>query len=394
MRCRIIVPHPQPARTQGRFCGDNTVMNDVRSHDPRPPGVDPSCWARITAGLLQRTHLLEAMAQRVYAPTSAATTIALPSALTQGHGAYLPQLHALTPAGGRWLGLMTFDIAPDAQGQWWVLGQCSRAALPDPHAAPPAFWSNALSAWLQRWQSVIPIVGSEAPLWVALLPFSADRNRPLATPEWAPWGLQPARAADFRVRDQRLWLETPEGLRPVHGLINLQGDDVLDPVEQNCDPNAGIAGLFDVVRQGHVVLLNAPGLVFLDTPAWLGFLPSLTQSLLQEPLRMPSITSWWCGEPSVTSIALKRGQDHWIVPTYPDDGLRLHFAPQSVDALTDVQRAAWAQRMRLDGAAHTVQSRWRGQAPWRVLTLIDPDGHGTALPLGPTDAWPQPAPWI
>jgi uncharacterized circularly permuted ATP-grasp superfamily protein len=143
-----------------------------------------------------------------------------------------------------------------------------------------------------------------------------------------------------------------------------------------------------------LVLLNAPGLVFLDTPAWLGFLPALTQSLLLEPLHMPSITSWWCGEPSVARLALERGHDHWIVPTYPDDGLRPHFNPQSVDALSDVQRSAWGQRMREDGAAYTVQSRWHGAAPWRVLTLIDPDGGGSALTLGPTDAWPQPAPWI
>lgn len=369
-------------------------MNEAPSNHPWPPGVAPPAWDDITAGLLQRTHLLEAMARRVYAPVKDAPAIALPSALTQGHGAYLPQLHALTPAGGRWLGLMTFDIAPDETGRWWVLGQCSRAALPDPHAAPPADWSNALTHWLRRWQSVAPHGAGADPLWVVLLPMSNDRARPVTPADWTPWGLYPAHAEHLQVIEQRLWLATPEGLRPVQGLINLQGDDVLDPVEQSCDPQRGIAGLFDVVRHGHVLLLNAPGLVFLDTPAWLGFLPSLTPSLLGEPLQMPSITSWWCGEPGVPPLALRRGHDHWIVPTYPDDGLRPHFAPQSVDALTDVQRAAWAQRMRQDGAAYTVQSRWRGPAPWRVLTLIEPDGRGSALTLGPTAAWPQPAPWI
>jgi uncharacterized circularly permuted ATP-grasp superfamily protein len=368
-------------------------MNEVSSQDPWPPGVGPQAWAQITAGLLQRTRLLEAMAQQVYAPGQSPHT-ALPSALTLGHGAYLPQLHRLAPPGGRWLGLMTFDIAPDANGLWWVLGQCSRASWPEPVSTRPRHPSGPLTQWLQRWQSVAPAAPDVSPLWVALLPATAD---PLATgeqPVWREWGLQPARADQLQVRQGRLWWHHDTGLRPVQGMINLQGDDVLDPLEQTCDPHLGIAGLFGVLRHGQLVLLNAPGLVFLDTPAWLGFLPALTQSLLLEPLRMPSITSWWCGEPSVARLALERGHDHWIVPTYPDDGLRPHFNPQSVDALSDVQRSAWEQRMREDGAAYTVQSRWHGAAPWRVLTLIDPDGGGSALTLGPTDAWPQPAPWI
>jgi uncharacterized circularly permuted ATP-grasp superfamily protein len=368
-------------------------MNEVSAQDPWPPGVGPQTWAKITTGLLQRTRLLEAMARQLYARAPAPAANALPSALTQGHGAYLPQLHALVPPGGRWLGLMTFDIAPDAQGLWWVLGQCSRASWPDPQTAQPSHGTRQLTDWLRRWQASAAGTETDSDLWVALLPTRTDPQHD-ERPIWREWGLHPAHARHLQVRDGRLWLDHDQQQRPVQGLINLQGDDVLDPLEQDCDPHLGIAGLFGVLRHGQLILLNAPGLVFLDTPAWLGFLPALTQNLLNESLSMPSITSWWCGEPGLSATALARGHDHWIVPTYPDDGLRPNFAPQSVDALTDVQRAAWAQRMRQDGASYTVQTRWRGSAPWRVLTLIYPDGGGTALTLGPTEAWPQPAPWI
>ncbi len=368
-------------------------MTDPRINDPWPPGVSPRTWAQITAGLLQRSRLLESMAQQVYAPINDAGARVLPSALTLGHGAYLPQLQALSPPGGRWLGLMTFDIAPDPQGLWWVLGQCSRASLPQVQVGAPSAWTPALNDWLTQWQAVLPAPDREAPLWVALWPSGAEPTLSESSPLGPGGGLHPAQAHQLQVRERRLLLQTPQGLRPVQGLINLQGHDVLDPLEQSCDPQRGIAGLFDVWRQGGVVLLNAPGLVFLDTPAWLGFLPALTPALLQEPLQMPSITSWWCGEPQVCALALRRGQGHWIVPTYPDAGLRPHFEPQSVDALSDVQRAAWAQRMRQDGAAYTVQSRWTGAAPWRVLTLIAPNGLGSALTLGPSAAWPRLASW-
>jgi hypothetical protein len=110
-------------------------------------------------------------------------------------------------------------------------------------------------------------------------------------------------------------------LRVVHGLINLQGHDTLDPLEQACPLDQGIAGLFDVLRHARVQLLNAPGLVFLDSPAWMGFLPALCQQILGEELLLPSIPSWWCGEPVVWAQALRKGLDHGFVPTFPDDGL-------------------------------------------------------------------------
>jgi uncharacterized circularly permuted ATP-grasp superfamily protein len=188
------------------------------------------------------------------------------------------------------------------------------------------------------------------------------------------------------VRHQQLFLQTGTGLRVVHGLINLQGHDTLDPLEQACDPDQGIAGLFEVLRRGQVLLLNPPGLAFLDAPAWLGLLPALCRQALNEELLMPSLDSWWCGEPEVWPAILRRGAGLWIRPTYPDDGLRSGFAPQRVDDLTDVQRSAWAYRMRGDGAKHTLQSPWTGGEPWRILTFMTPQGQGSALCLGPAPA--------
>jgi uncharacterized alpha-E superfamily protein len=49
---------------------------------------------------------------------------------------------------------------------------------------------------------------------------------------------------------------------------------------------------------------NALGSNLLETGALLGFLPGLCERLLGEPLKMPSVATWWCGEPAALAEVL------------------------------------------------------------------------------------------
>jgi uncharacterized alpha-E superfamily protein len=52
------------------------------------------------------------------------------------------------------------------------------------------------------------------------------------------------------------------------------------------------------VHHGKVLVANALGSSLLQSSTLLGYLPRLAQKLLDEPLRMPSVATWWCGEPA------------------------------------------------------------------------------------------------
>ena len=52
------------------------------------------------------------------------------------------------------------------------------------------------------------------------------------------------------------------------------------------------------MRQGSVTLVNALGSGVLETRALLAFLPRIAQALLGEPLILPNIATWWCGQPA------------------------------------------------------------------------------------------------
>ncbi|HLQ43409.1 MAG TPA: circularly permuted type 2 ATP-grasp protein, partial [Planctomycetaceae bacterium] len=59
----------------------------------------------------------------------------------------------------------------------------------------------------------------------------------------------------------------------------------------------GVPGLVHAVHANNVAVANALGTGLLETPALLAFLPGLCPFLLGEELKLPSVPTWWCGEP-------------------------------------------------------------------------------------------------
>ena len=109
-------------------------------------------------------------------------------------------------------------------------------------------------------------------------------------------GLPLVEGADLTVRDSQVFLKTVQGLEPVHGLLRRVDDDWCDPLELRADSTLGVPGLLQAVRAGRVLVANALGTGFLESPAIQGFLPGLGRRLLNEELALASLPTWWCGE--------------------------------------------------------------------------------------------------
>jgi uncharacterized alpha-E superfamily protein len=100
---------------------------------------------------------------------------------------------------------------------------------------------------------------------------------------------------DLTVRDQRVWLRTLEGLRPVDVIVRRVDDAYCDPLEMRGDSLLGTPGLLQAARQGAVALINPVGCSVIENPALMAFLPHLARELLGEDLELPSVNTWWCG---------------------------------------------------------------------------------------------------
>src|SRR6185436_11915378 len=91
--------------------------------------------------------------------------------------------------------------------------------------------------------------------------------------------------------------------RPVHMLLRRLDSSFADPLELRADSALGVTGLVEATRSGRIALANALGSGLVETPAILPFLARLSQRLLGEPLKLPSLDVWWLGEPQALAYA-------------------------------------------------------------------------------------------
>src|SRR5439155_346291 len=80
------------------------------------------------------------------------------------------------------------------------------------------------------------------------------------------------------------------------------------------DSFLGVPGLVQAVHANNVAVANALGTGLLETPALLAFLPGLCPFLLGEELKLPSVPTWWCGEPRACDHVLTHLSEMVIKP--------------------------------------------------------------------------------
>ena len=370
----------QRAANLARQVRDNGITYNVYADEngPQRPWsldlfpliVDPQSWQRIEAGVLQRMRLLERVMADVYGPQTLLHDGLLPPALVHAHPGYLRAMHGVEPVGGRYLHIAAFDLARGPDGNWWLEAQRSQAPsglgylLENRLAISAQFPQAFQSLGVQRLASTYRALMDSLK---AMSPAGPDAHLALLTP--GPYnetyfehaylarylGLTLVEGNDLLVRDECLFLKTLKGLVPVHGLLKRVDDEYLDPLELRADSTLGVPGLLQAIRAGNVLVANAPGSAFLESPALLGFLPALARHLLGEELSLPALPTWWCGERSAMEEALPRLADCAIKPTYP--GSLDHGSSETVlgGKLNARARDEWAGRIVRQAEEHTVQ---------------------------------------
>ena len=367
-------------------------------------------WAQIETGVRQRARLLEHILADVYGPQQLLDLGLLPAALVQGHPGYLRAMHGVTPAGGRFLHIAAFDLARGPDGRWWVVSQRTQAPsglgyllenrLAISRLFPEAFRELKVQRLAAAYKILIDGMKAASPASRT----GGESRIVLLTP--GPYnetyfehaylarylGLSLVEGSDLLVRDDKLYLKTLQGLEPVHGILKRLDDEFLDPLELRSDSTLGVPGLLQAIRAGNVLVTNTPGSAFLESSALLGFLPALSRHLLDQPLAMPSLATWWCGERAALQSVLPRLKECVIKATYP--GTDSHSVIGQTLSRRELDE--WAGRLVRRSEDYTVQAylplsqtpTWQAQriAPrstmLRVFAVADGAGSWQVLPGG------------
>ena len=287
-------------------------------------------WKRIKTGMLQRVGLIESILADCYGPQKLIAEGSLPAAAIAGSPEFLRPLVGATPAGGRYLGFYAADLGRSPGGDWWVIRDRAQA----PSGAGYALENrNAMSRTLPEIYRTFGVERLAAFFeafrgWMTTFREADDAGACLLTPgrmnetyfEHAylarQLGFRLVEGQDLTVRDRRVYLRTIAGLRRVGALWRRVDADFCDPLELNRRSRLGVPGLVEAIRHDNVQMANELGAGLAEAQVLMGFLPALAKKLLGQPLALPNVATWWCGQSAERRYVLDNLKKLVVAPAF------------------------------------------------------------------------------
>ena len=308
-------------------------------------------WRTIEQAVIQRAGLLNRILGDVYGQQQMLAESLLPSALVHGHAGFLRPCHDVRHHDGIALHFYAVDLARAADGRWWVMADRTQApsgagyALENRAIVAPTFpdllrelkvqpltpFFRTMHDSLMHWGRLCASAGDNpAPLRDGAMPLTVLLTAGPRTESYyeqaylaRQLGVPLVEGGDLTVRDGVVYLKTLAGLQRVHVIMRRVDDDACDPLELKSS-RLGVAGLLEAARRGNVLIANSLGASLLESGALLGFLPALSRRLLGEELQMPSVATWWCGEPSALDTVIDRLDQLVIKPAVSQQHRQQH----------------------------------------------------------------------
>ena len=298
---------------------DNGVTYNVyddRGGKARPWQLDivpfilsASDWEKIEAAVIQRAGLADMLLRDLYGPQRLIRENVLPPHLVTGHPHFLRPLCGTKPARDVHVHLYSADLARGPDGSWKVMASRADApgglgyALENRLVVSQTFPENfgdlrvaRLAAFFNAYKESILNLGLSRRDRAVLLtpgPYNEAYFEHVYLAHYL--GLTLVQGDDLAVRDGEVFIKTLTGLERVSCIFRRVDSDFCDPLEFRGDSALGVPGLVEAVRAGGVVLANALGGGVIESPAMDAYLPAISRALLGEDLKIPDISTIWCG---------------------------------------------------------------------------------------------------
>ena len=349
--------------------GDPRGMERPWQVDPIPLVIAPEEWRTLEAGLIQRATLLNQILADCYGAQELIRSRWLSPAMVFAQPDFLRPCHNLRMPDDVFLHFYAADLARSPDGRWWVVsdrtqiptgaGYALANRLVTSRVLPEPFrdhYVHRLAGFFRDAQNAL----------ARLAPRQADKARVvMLTPgphnetyfEQAYLarylGYMLVEGQDLTVRDNHVFLKTLSGLERVDVILRRVDDDFCDPLELRNDSILGVPGLVEAVRAGNVVMANALGTGLVQSPAFMSFLPGLCRHILGEDLKLPSVATWWCGQPAAREYVIEHLDKLILKPAF-----RSHVpVPDPEKPLGEAERAALKRHIQFDPDLFVAQER-------------------------------------
>jgi uncharacterized circularly permuted ATP-grasp superfamily protein/uncharacterized alpha-E superfamily protein len=339
--------------------GDPRGMDRPWQLDPVPLLISPTEYQNLEAGLIQRGRLLEKILADLYGAQMLLHGGLIPPEIVFANPGFLRPCRGISLPNDRYLHLYAANLGRSPDGSLWVLGDRTQSPSGAGYTLenrivlsrmlPDAFRDCRVQRLALFFRTLRDTLRSIAPHnrdnpRIVLLtpgPFNETYFEHAYLARYLGYTL--VEGGDLTVRDNKVFLRVLGGLQPVDVIFRRLDDDFCDPVELRSDSFLGVPGLVQAVRAGNVAVANALGSGLLETPALLAFLPALCRHFLGEKLLLPSVPTWWCGEPQARDYVLDHLSDMIIKPAFASMRRELiitsQLSPDKLRALAEQIRA-------------------------------------------------------
>jgi uncharacterized circularly permuted ATP-grasp superfamily protein/uncharacterized alpha-E superfamily protein len=323
--------------------------------DVVPLIVDAGEWRDLSAGLVQRARLLNAILADLYGPQRLLHEGRLPPAVVFANPHFIRQCHGIRPRDDVFLHEYAADLGRGPDGRWHVLAD--RCQTPSgigyalenriilSHCLGDLFRDcqvERLAGYFQASHDfLLARTGRDDPRIVLLSPGPGVEGY-FAQAYLARYlGYSLAEGGDLTVRGARVFLKSVDGLKPVDLILRRVDSEACDPLELRSDSEVGIAGLLQAARARSVVVANTIGSGLAETKALAPFLPDLCRALLGEDLALSGPQTWWCGDRTSLEFVFSRFDDLVVEHAFRRRPLlSATTAPTTGAALADFEREA------------------------------------------------------
>jgi uncharacterized circularly permuted ATP-grasp superfamily protein/uncharacterized alpha-E superfamily protein len=288
--------------------------------DPVPMLIDEAEWSRLDPALMQRSELLDLILTDLYGPRRLLADGLIPPEIVFGHDGFIRAVDQIRLPGSRQLFMSAADLARTPDGQWNVIADRTQAPSGTGYAmanrrvvsrALPGLYRDTqihrigpfFQAMRVALQSLAPS-RSEVPRIVLLTSGVGSETAFDQAFLSSLLGFPLVEGSDLEVRDGQVWQRSIGRLEPVDVILRRVDAWFCDPLELRPDSQLGVPGLVEASRLGTVSVVNGLGTGVLENPGLYPFLDRLSTVLLGQPLLLPSVRTWWCGDDASRSHVL------------------------------------------------------------------------------------------
>jgi uncharacterized circularly permuted ATP-grasp superfamily protein len=335
---------------------DATAIDRILPFDCIPRVLTAREWSLLERACIQRVAALNAFLGDIYGPGHIVRDGVVPAELIYGNANYRPEMKDFPVTHGTYVHVCGIDIIRDEFGDFRVLEDNARTpsgvsyvienrhlmlrSFPDLMAGIRLRPVDDYGRRLRSAMGEIAPAGVADPQVVLLSPGiynSAYFEHVFLAREM---GVPLVQGSDLTVENNRVFMRTINGLRPVHTVYRRLNDDFLDPDVFKADSMLGVRGLIGAWKAGNVAIANAVGTGVADDKAVYAYMPRIIKYYLGEDALIQNVETHICREAEGLAYTLDHLGDLVTKPVGESGGYGITIGPRASAAELDIARAS------------------------------------------------------